>query len=151
MNKPYGTAGSVRATRLEPCWEPGWRSGTTRSSPFRDFKTSPEIIRLAVMICIRIPLSLRNVEDLLHERGIDICHEPVPQIASSHIFQWLTPQRRFDRSRVPSATCPHESILPIRLRPDFLVVFEGYAGWAEHWRLRQKARKRSLRASILWT
>jgi len=26
---------------------------------------------------VRFPLSLRNVEDLLHERGIDICHETV--------------------------------------------------------------------------
>jgi putative transposase len=40
-------------------------------SPFRYFKTSPEIIRLAVMMYVRFPLSLRNVEDLLHERGID--------------------------------------------------------------------------------
>lgn len=46
-------------------------------NPFRYFKTSPEIIRLAVMIYVRFPLSLRNVEDLLHERGIDICHETV--------------------------------------------------------------------------
>ena len=46
-------------------------------SPFRSFKTSPEIIRLAVMMYVRFPLSLRNVEDLLHERGIDICHESV--------------------------------------------------------------------------
>jgi putative transposase len=36
---------------------------------FRYFKASPEIIRLAVMMCVRYPLSLRNVEDLLHERG----------------------------------------------------------------------------------
>jgi len=35
-------------------------------------------------------------------------------------------KRRFDRSRVPSATCPTEKLLPIRLRPDFSVVFEGY-------------------------
>ena len=48
-----------------------------KRSPFRYFKTSPEIIRLAVMMYIRFPLSLRNVEDLLHERGIDICHETV--------------------------------------------------------------------------
>ena len=47
------------------------------SSPFRYFKTSPEIIRLAVMLYVRFPLSLRNVEDLLHERGIDISHETV--------------------------------------------------------------------------
>ena len=46
-------------------------------NPFRYFKTSPDIIRLAVMMYIRFPLSLRQVEDLLHERGIDICHETV--------------------------------------------------------------------------
>lgn len=46
-------------------------------NPFRYFNTSPEIIRLAVMMYVRFPLSLRNVEDLLHERGIDICHESV--------------------------------------------------------------------------
>ena len=44
---------------------------------FRYFKTSPEIIRLAVMMYVRYPLSLRNVGDLLHERGIDITHETV--------------------------------------------------------------------------
>ena len=49
----------------------------TKRSPFRYFKTSPEVIRLAVMMYIRFPLSLRNVEDLLHERGIDVCHETV--------------------------------------------------------------------------
>ena len=49
----------------------------TKRSPFRDFKTSPEIIRLAVMMYVRFPLSLRNVEDLLHERGIDVSHEAV--------------------------------------------------------------------------
>ena len=47
------------------------------TNPFRYFKTSPEIIRLAVMMYARFPLSLRNVEDLLHERGIDISHETV--------------------------------------------------------------------------
>lgn len=46
-------------------------------NPFRYFKTSPEIIRLAVMMYVRFPLSLRHVEDLLHERGIDITHETV--------------------------------------------------------------------------
>ena len=46
-------------------------------SPFRYFKASPEVIRMAVMLYVRYPLSLRNVEDLLFERGIDICHETV--------------------------------------------------------------------------
>ena len=47
------------------------------TSPFRYFNSSPEIIRLVVMMYVRFPLSLRNVEDLLAERGIDICHETV--------------------------------------------------------------------------
>jgi putative transposase len=49
----------------------------TKRSPFRYFKTSPEIIRLAVMMYVRFPLSLRNVEDLLHERGVAVSHEAV--------------------------------------------------------------------------
>ena len=47
------------------------------NNPFRYFNSSPEVIRLAVMMYIRYPLSLRQVEDILFERGIDICHETV--------------------------------------------------------------------------
>jgi putative transposase len=46
-------------------------------NPFRYFNSFPEVIRLVVMLYVRFPLSLRNVEDLLFERGIDICHETV--------------------------------------------------------------------------
>jgi len=46
-------------------------------NPFRYFNSTPEVIRLTVMMHIRYPLSLRQVEDLLFERGIDICHETV--------------------------------------------------------------------------
>ncbi|MDC0122319.1 IS6 family transposase [Planktomarina sp.] len=35
------------------------------------------MIRLAVMLYVRSPLSLRNVEDLLHERGVGVSHETV--------------------------------------------------------------------------
>ena len=49
----------------------------TKHSPFRYFKTSPEVIRLAVMLYVRFPLSLRNVEDLLHERCVGVSHETV--------------------------------------------------------------------------
>lgn len=47
------------------------------ASPFGYFNSSPEVIRLVVMMYIRFLRSLRNVEDLLFERGIDICHEAV--------------------------------------------------------------------------
>ena len=59
-------------------------------NPFRYFKTSPEIIRLAVMMYVRFPLSLRHVEDLLHERGIEVSHETIR-------FWW----NRFGRSSPP--------------------------------------------------
>jgi len=44
-------------------------------NPFRYFNSSPEVIRITVMMYVRYPLSLRQVEDILFERGIDICHE----------------------------------------------------------------------------
>ncbi len=44
---------------------------------FKYYKSSPEIIKLAIMYYVRYPLSLRNIEDILHERGIDICHETI--------------------------------------------------------------------------
>ncbi len=47
------------------------------SDPFRYFNSSPEVIRLVVMMYVKYPLSLRIVEDLLAERGIDISHETV--------------------------------------------------------------------------
>jgi hypothetical protein len=44
------------------------------ASPFRYFNSFLIVIRLVAVIYARFPLSLRNVEDLLLERGIDICH-----------------------------------------------------------------------------
>ena len=48
-----------------------------KHSPFSHFKISPEVTRLAVMVYVRFPLSLRNVEDLLHERDVEVSHETV--------------------------------------------------------------------------
>ncbi|MFY0661516.1 MAG: IS6 family transposase [Shimia sp.] len=48
-----------------------------KKSPFLYFKTSPEITRLAVMLCVRFPRLFRNEEDLLQERGVDENHEAV--------------------------------------------------------------------------
>jgi putative transposase len=49
----------------------------TKRSPFWCFRTSPEIIRAAVMMYVRFPLPLRDVEDLLHERGNEVSHGTV--------------------------------------------------------------------------
>ena len=47
-----------------------------RASQFRYSRSSPKVIRL-VMLYVRYPLSLRNVKDLLFERGYDLRHETV--------------------------------------------------------------------------
>ena len=46
-------------------------------NPFRYFNSSPEVICLAAMMYIRYPLSLRQVEEIVFERGMDVCHETV--------------------------------------------------------------------------
>jgi hypothetical protein len=58
-------------------------------------KTSPEVIRLAVTLYVRLPLSVRNVEDLLYEGGVALSHETVrfwwnrfgPMFESPHLHQ----------------------------------------------------------------
>nr|WP_246202802.1 hypothetical protein [Sphingomonas lacunae] len=37
------------------------------ANPFRCFNSSPEVIRLVVLMYVRFPLSLRNVEELLFD------------------------------------------------------------------------------------
>jgi putative transposase len=49
----------------------------TKTDPFKGFHSGPEVIRLAVVLYVRFPLSLRKVDDLLYERSIDISHEIV--------------------------------------------------------------------------
>src|SRR5215217_4235184 len=58
-------------------YEPRMPRPRVPANPFRYFNSSPEVIRLAVLLYVKYPLSLRNVEDLLAERGIDISHETV--------------------------------------------------------------------------
>ncbi len=69
--------GTVRRSSLETGWALHYNADSTKHSSFRHFKTSPEVIRLTVMLYVRYPLSLSNVEDQLHERGIDISYETV--------------------------------------------------------------------------
>ena len=65
-----GCLGSVRRIRLEAGAAVSWRLVVKKCDPLKYFHTGPEIIRLAVTMHVRFPLSLRNVEVLLHERGI---------------------------------------------------------------------------------
>ena len=44
-------------------------------NPFRYFVRLPEITRRTLMLCILYPLPLCQVEDVLLERGIVMCHQ----------------------------------------------------------------------------
>lgn len=91
--------GVVRVTLLEAIRAPSQPDRMTQRSPFRYFKTSPEIIRSAVMLYIRFPLSLRNAEDLLHERGIETDQRTVRFRCSGFQAKLPTklPRRQIDR------------------------------------------------------
>ena len=76
-------------------------------SPFRYFNSPPEVIREVVMLYVRFPLSLRNVEDILSQRGFDFCHETVrlwwnrfgPMFAAEIRRKRVSPMRNFSRWR----------------------------------------------------
>src|SRR5271166_5888949 len=65
-----GWQGQTKCARMPGSWQ-------LHTTSIRYFNSSPEVIRLVMMMYVRYPLSLRNVEDLLAERGIDISHETV--------------------------------------------------------------------------
>jgi putative transposase len=69
------------------------------SNPFRYFNSSPEVIRLVVMMYVRYPLSPGNVEDLLAERGIDISHETSGSGGTGPMFSAEIRERRVAHMR----------------------------------------------------
>ena len=94
-------------------------------SPFRYFNSSPEVIRLVVMMYVKYPLSLRNVEDLLAERGIDFCHETVR-------FWWNRFGPMFAAER-HAAISPISTPWPPALRRrDICRIRQGHAGSARN-------------------
>jgi len=48
-----------------------------RNLCYHRHRLAVEIIQYAVWLCFRFPLSFRDVEDLLVERGIDVSYETV--------------------------------------------------------------------------
>ena len=82
QQNPTTFVGTFRQNQLETGRAGLYLPDMTKSDPFRYFKTSREIIRLAVMLYVRFPLSLRNVEDLLHERGIGSAQCLLPRYES---------------------------------------------------------------------
>ena len=49
----------------------------TKKSLFKYYKSSPEVIRFAVKLRVHYGLLLRQCEDMLAKRGIDVSYEAV--------------------------------------------------------------------------
>tara|TARA_B100000780_G_C20750782_1_gene298259 strand:+ start:123 stop:500 length:378 start_codon:yes stop_codon:yes gene_type:complete len=85
----------------------GWAILQPRSvikhSAFLYFKTSPEVILSAVMVCVQFPLYPRNVENLLHEQGIDVRQKTV------HF--WLNRFGPMFASEIAKKRCDHAQTL----------------------------------------
>ena len=82
-------------------------------SPFLRFNSSPEVIRLVVLMYVRFPLSLRNVEDLLFDRGIDICHETV-RLWWNRFGSTVRPHCPI-RLRIPTIAISHSNMMAISI------------------------------------
>ena len=77
-----------------------------KRNPFRYFKTSPEIIRLAVMMYVRFPLSLRNVE---------ICSTNAASISLMKQLDFGEPLRTTLRDVDPKTPRPEHELLELDL------------------------------------
>ena len=77
------------------------------SNPFRYFNSSPEVIRLVVMMYVRYPLSLRNVEDLLAERLQDLAFmvDRAPEVAEFAVDLHEDFATEGSRAYAPLASC----------------------------------------------
>src|SRR5215217_5239343 len=89
-------------------YEPRMPRPRVPANPFRYFNSSPGVIRQAVLLYVKHPLSLRNVEDLLAERGIDISHETVRYWGNRFGPLFAGEMRRQRVSRMPAE---------VRIRP----------------------------------
>ena len=54
-------------------------NGSTQPVSYKDFRFPQEIIAHAVWLYHRFPLSFRDVEELLYERGVTVTYETVRQ------------------------------------------------------------------------
>lgn len=108
-------------------------------SPFRTLKTSPEIIRLAVMLYVRFPLSLQNAEDLLYERrhsradldrfprqtarAVDAALQAQTGTADVHLGPCLGVPPTSRRSAAIGAAMPTCRPAPVRSRSDVVILW----------------------------
>ena len=96
----------------------------TQIRPFRYFNLSPEVIRLVAMVYVRFPVSLRNVEDLLFERGVGFCHDTVRLWWNRFgpLFAADIRRQRVRRMGASLALAPRRSLRQDQRRPSLSVA-----------------------------
>jgi putative transposase len=77
----------------------------------------PEIIQHAVWLYFRFPLSYRNVEDLLAERGVEVSYETVRRWALKFGMLYARKLRRLLRCACVRTTCQYRAEDLQRVRP----------------------------------
>lgn len=110
------TAQKHRRARVK-VWAIETRRQKKPDAPFRQFSSSPDVIRLVVMIYVRYPFALRKVEDRLFERGIDICHGAV-RLWWNRFGPMFACCRRSNGEKRPKADVQR------RLKPDAITTAE---------------------------
>lgn len=95
----------------------------TKRSPFKCYKASPEIIRLAVMPYVRLAPSLRNVEDLLH--GDRKCTNPEVRASIALTSEVEATERRGELQTWPRPPISEFSDLLNVLGDEIHMMFRG--------------------------
>ena len=125
----------------------GWAILQPRSvvkhSAFLYFKTSPEVILSAVMVCVQFPLYPRNVENLLHEQGIDVRQKTVHFWLNRFgpIFASEIAKKRCDHAQtlswviVANTSRASETIKTSRLQEPSLAAFGPLQKYFEHYHI----------------
>ena len=91
-------------------------------SPFRYFNSSPEVVRLAVMMYIRYPLSLRQVEDLLFERGIGTAAQRPPQYHSPLTISTVNLEHRLCQIKTDCCNIHRGRSLCLEFKPNSILA-----------------------------
>src|SRR5271169_4420315 len=123
-------AGGIVTPRWACCPTRGRITERMKKISYGGYRFPPEVIHQAIWLCLRFTLSLRDVEDLLAERGVAVSYETVrrwvnhfgPMIAADlrkrrlcHVAVWRTRSvgaSGFVRPlRLRSATCSSPSSL----------------------------------------
>jgi hypothetical protein len=118
----------------ELCWRESFE-GLEPSGAVVGFDEQIQVSAPQVVVIVEIAFDCGLVDRPVHALDLTIRPRVVgfgQAVLCCNIALSQDNRRTFDTSPVPYASFPFETSLPIRLWPDFSVVFGGYAAAAKH-------------------